>query len=106
MNLEQCEPEARERIEEHLGKYSSGRLTPHDGDFESLESEVVYIRATTLKEAKSILETARLMGHFTEFIEGCYCAHDCCGHVSTGAIKIQRIDNYSFIAIHSFTINV
>ena len=106
MNLDQFEPEARERIKEHLKKYRAGKLIPYDNDFDSLESEALLIHAETIKEARAIMGTARLLGHFTDHICRCYCEHDCCGHVSTSDITLKRIDDYSFIAIHSFIINV
>lgn len=106
MNLEQFEPEARERIEDHLGSYKTGQLIPNEDHFEELESQCLYIKADTIKEARGIVSTARLMGHFAEFIPTCGCAHDCCGCVFTTVLKVKRIDRHSFIAIHSFAINV
>lgn len=106
MNLTQFEPETRKRIEEHLKSYKAGKLIPYDGDFESTTSDVLYISADTIKEARAIMGTAILLGHFTAYIGRCYHEHDCCGCVSTSDISLKRIGEWSFIAIHSFTINV
>lgn len=106
MNLEQFNKDQQERIRRHLDKYKVGQIASPLPEMEDAGTEVLYIYADTLKEAKAIEETATLLGHYSEFIPSCGCIHDCCACTFSGHRTLKRVDQGHFIAIHTFYINV
>jgi len=91
---------------DYSNQYASGNVTPHDGQCDSMPSEVLLIQAETVKEARRVMQVARDNNHFTPYIEKTYSQYDCTGAVFTADIVLKRLDDWSFIAIHSFGIDV